>query len=523
MFKTFKISFKLKNTYRVNTILYGLKQIFLLKKLLPSNLYQNRSLKIIANILAVISEFFSAFSGKILYFIFMIMLPIGWLKPDVSMEEQAFLNILICLSVIGSLLNTYMFNPTKDKYYALILLNMNAKEYTLVNYFYSIIKILIGFGVLDTIYGLLYKFNWYVIVLIPFFVASIKLSIAAFDLLKYKRGGKNPNENKLSKFVWLIVALFLILAYLPVKLGYLLPNYFYVGIMITFILLGILSINVIVKFKDYRKLYKAILYESMSTIKSDGLNEILIEQSRNNIVNESGISSDKKGFHFLNELFIKRHRKILWKTSKYISIIIMVVIIITIALLMMFPSAKNNNILNSVSYLAFIMYSINRGSEFTRALFVNCDHSLLTYSFYKKPRYILDLFKIRLIEIIKINLMPAVLIGIGMCLIVYVSGGTSILNYMLCFMSVTSISVFFSIHYLIMYYLIQPYNINTEVKSGVYKIVMGLTYIFCYFLLKAKLSMLVFGTLSIIFSITYSLIGLIIIYNMAPKTFKIRN
>lgn len=35
MFKTLRISFSLRNTYRVNGILYSLKQIPLLKKILP--------------------------------------------------------------------------------------------------------------------------------------------------------------------------------------------------------------------------------------------------------------------------------------------------------------------------------------------------------------------------------------------------------------------------------------------------------------------------------------------------------
>ena len=39
MYKTWRISFALKNTYRVNTILYAFKQIPLVKRLLPETLY----------------------------------------------------------------------------------------------------------------------------------------------------------------------------------------------------------------------------------------------------------------------------------------------------------------------------------------------------------------------------------------------------------------------------------------------------------------------------------------------------
>ena len=47
MNKTLRISFSLKNTYRVNGILYSLKQIPLVKRLLPDSLYGVRELKIL--------------------------------------------------------------------------------------------------------------------------------------------------------------------------------------------------------------------------------------------------------------------------------------------------------------------------------------------------------------------------------------------------------------------------------------------------------------------------------------------
>lgn len=42
MNKTLKISFSLKNTYRVNGVLFSLKQIPLVKRLLPATLYQGK-------------------------------------------------------------------------------------------------------------------------------------------------------------------------------------------------------------------------------------------------------------------------------------------------------------------------------------------------------------------------------------------------------------------------------------------------------------------------------------------------
>lgn len=74
MNKTLKISFSLKNTYRVNGVLFSLKQIPLVKRLLPATLYQVKGLKIFANILSVLWEIVSVFLGKFLYFITMVCL-----------------------------------------------------------------------------------------------------------------------------------------------------------------------------------------------------------------------------------------------------------------------------------------------------------------------------------------------------------------------------------------------------------------------------------------------------------------
>ena len=67
--KTLRITFSLRNTYRVNNILYALKQIPLIGRILPETLYQERGLKILANVISVIWEIFSALAGKGIYFL----------------------------------------------------------------------------------------------------------------------------------------------------------------------------------------------------------------------------------------------------------------------------------------------------------------------------------------------------------------------------------------------------------------------------------------------------------------------
>lgn len=183
----------------------------------------------------------------------------------------------------------------------------------------------------------------------------------------------------------------------------------------------------------------------------------------------------------------------------------------------------NELVMTWLPYFAFIMYLINRGTGFTQALFMNCDHSLLTYSFYKQPGFILKLFQIRLREIMKINAVPALVIGMGLSLVLYVSGGTdNPLNYVVLIVSILAMSLFFSIHYLTVYYLLQPYTAGTEMKSGTYRIVMLLTYVVCYAMMHLRLPILVFGVACIAFCALYSIVACILVYKFAPQTFRLR-
>ena len=67
MISTFKAGFRLRNTYKANSVIYSLKQIPLIKKLLPDRLYASRGLKAFANVIAVLWEILSVFLGKFLY------------------------------------------------------------------------------------------------------------------------------------------------------------------------------------------------------------------------------------------------------------------------------------------------------------------------------------------------------------------------------------------------------------------------------------------------------------------------
>lgn len=525
MNKTLRISFALQNAYRVNTILYSIKQIPLIKRILPDSLYKVQGLKIFANVLSVLYEIGSTFAGKFIYMLLMLS-GISRMYAGVP-AKAAFLHILLFLTIIGVFANTFMFNPSRDKYYAIILMRMNAKEYTIVNYAYAILKSFVGFLPVIFFFGLPAGLNVVECILFPFFVVGLKIIYAAHSLRKYTKTRTTTNENRLGKLWWVATMVLLACAYGLPAVGIYVPSIVVVGIMAVSIVAGIISIPVILNFNQYYEMYQEILSYAMLQLDSSNTVAQTWQLNQKKISTDVNITSKRSGFEYLNELFIKRHQKILWRSSKRVALISLGLIMAVLLLFYLQPQFKartNELIMIFLPYFVFVMYMINRGTGFTSALFMNCDHSLLTYSFYKQPGQVLRLFSIRLREIVKINLLPAAVIGFGLAGILYASGGTdNPLNYVILVVSILCMSVFFSVHYLTIYYLLQPYSAGTEIKSGTYQIVLSVTYLVCFFFMRLRMPTLIFGGMTIVFCVLYCIVACVLVYKIAPKTFRLRS
>ena len=524
MIETFITSFKLQNTYRTNSIIYSLKQLPLIKRILPNSLYKNRGLKIFASIISILWEIINIFIGKIIYILLMIFTTLTWYHTN---QADTFIHLFVFLTLAGGVLNTYMLNPTKDKYYAIILMNIDARKYGLSNYYYQLIKLFVGFLPFTILFGMMLGVPLWIQIAIPFFVLAIKLIVMNYSIYKFKKTNKASNENLLNKFSWGFVGICLLLAYGLPAINITLNQTIFLYIFILALILGIVSLVKIHNFKDYRRMYKQILTESNVYVQEKVTGtQAIKDTSLKQIELDKNYTSNKSGFAYFHDLFVKRHRKILTTAVKKQSVVILLIIIAMIIGIQMnndFKIITNRILMVYLPYFVFIMYCINRSSSVTQAMFMNCDHSMLTYRIYRTPKVILGIFKERLKTLIKINLLPAVLMGGGLALLLYLSGGTdNPINYAILFVSIIAMSIFFSVHYLVMYYLLQPYNVNTEIKSSTYKVVQGLTYIVCWYMIQIQMPIFTFGIATIVFCIAYCLISLFLAYKYAPKTFKLR-
>ena len=523
MIDAFLTSFKLRNAYKTNSILYSLKSIPLVKKLLPDSLYASRGLKAFANVVSILMEIGSIFLGKALYLFLLVFLTAG-LMPDGA--PDAFVHILFFLTITGALLNTHMFNPTKDKYYAMILMRMDAREYTLSNYLYFLLKTAVGFLPFTLLFGLLSGISPLLCLLMPLFVCGMKLLYTVF-LLRSSRNGENVrSENLPTPVVWTGVALTLAAAYVPPALGFSMNEVLFAAFAVATVAAGVLALIYVMRFPAYRAFYRTLLTTNSLAMNTVNTTQIAMASYQKKIETDLSQTSQQSGYAYFNELFMKRHSKLLTKSAKKLTVFLLVVLAAAVGVCLFLPQAKeqiNRLMLTFLPYFLFIMYFVNRGRAITQAMFTNCDHSMLTYRFYRQPRVILSLFALRLKYIAAINLIPALVIALGLPLLLLLSGGTGQpLHYLLLFISIIAMSIFFSVHTLVMYYLLQPYNSQMETKSALYGVVNWITYFLCYLAVGKEISTLTFGIGITAFCILYVAAALLFAYRLAPRTFRLR-
>jgi hypothetical protein len=68
------------------------------------------------------------------------------------------------------------------------------------------------------------------------------------------------------------------------------------------------------------------------------------------------------------------------------------------------------------------------------------------------------------------------------------------------------------------------YNENKMSKYtwGAIALLLLIAYAACFFIMQVRMQIMLFGVMTIVFCVIYSIVASILIYRLAPKTFKLR-
>lgn len=543
MINTFLTSFKVSFATGGNTFIYFLKRIPLLGKAISDNLYKETKMKIVLGIICEIFSILGGFLKKGLYLGLVILGPSYLINHYLLKETNLlpeFLHIFFFLSfLVGTLSKPIIFDKHNKKAFDMIvLMRADAKEFYLVQLLFTRIMDFVCFTLPLMIIGNFVGLSTGKAVIIILELTAFRFIGEYFYVFIYEKTAKDFNGKDYNNDSFVISAI-IIVAFI---LAYALPAFgmainfdmilFNFAFIISSIIIGAISLVYLFRYRKYKAIAKKVLtMDSMisfeNIMKDAKFADVKVDEdkmSKECLDNE--IYKDKQGYEYLNALFFLRHKRIIARPIKTRIIIIGIGFIACVTVALFFPQSREKLtviIQNGAPVWVFIMYLMSTTERVCRAMFHNCDVSLLGYAFYREGKVILTNFTYRLRRIVFFNLIPAFVLCISLSLVLIISGASNlIIGTIPIFLCIICLSCFFSIHYLFMYYVLQPYTKNMEVKSPLFRIANGIVYLLCYISLQVKTPSLYFtyGVIGITF--VYMMVALFLTYRLAPKTFRLK-
>ena len=528
MFNTFVTTYKVSLTERFNSLVYFVKKIPLIGKKVPDKLYSITKGKEVLAWIWIILDILLSFIGKAIYLGIFIVIPTRFFLKDLDIAKTS-VQILFFLSFLfGPSINTSAMDKPERAFTMTRLMMVNTKKYYVSKMWFDRLK---EFLVFLPAMMLVYTPVRGLILMIEF--STLRFVFEGFYIFVFK---------KTKKYMPSIVWFNIVLAVISLCGAYLLPylniclnidTVLYNPLMIIILLcLGIWSFLYLKNYNEYNEINRFITnrgMENVAALKNSDLTFSDVQIEEKNIKStdlRSKKHENKEGYEYLNALFFERHKNILVKPIIIESVIIALISLAILIFIIVAPQHKSDVmklIAKTASIWVLVMYFISSSARICRAMFYNCDVSLLRYGYYREGKVILSGFKARVKRVVPMNLIPALEIVIFIIAIVIMCEGLGgVFDFMPMLLSIICLSVFFSIHHMFLYYLLQPYTTDFNIKSPVFNFMNFAVYAISYGCMKLDGTSYKFSIGVIIITLMYVVVGLIATFVYAPKTFKVK-
>ena len=235
------------------------------------------------------------------------------------------------------------------------------------------------------------------------------------------------------------------------------------------------------------------------------------------------------GWPYLQALFFRRHRRMLYKPVKIVLAIVAGVTVVGAGVLLFLRGEETAETFNLVPlclpYCVFFMYFMDNsvGTRICKAMFYNCDLAMLKYPWYRQGDVVLKNFLLRFTRLCGANLALSGAVCVMFTVLTLCAGGRPALGEYLVFMAaILCLGVFFAVHCLGMYYLFQPYTSDLQVKNPFFSAINFAVYIVCYMCIQIRSTPSWFALLVLAVTVAYSAVILALVYRRAPRTFRVK-
>lgn len=526
---------------QVNVLLYYVRKLPLVGEKIPYRLYGETDIKKAIGAIPVVFSVIGAFVGTFLYFLLMIKLPANWIqgfweKEGIFVDQKAVMVYLFLIFSFlpGSFLVSNLTEGAKKDYVLLHVMRIPAAQHYRSK---MVLK-----GVKDTICFLV-PLLWFGFgAESALFVVSLFFTryIGHAGILQHYR----HSEKKGKKVFWKSLGKTFLMFGIILALGYgvaaAVPRLFFdryvmaeVVVFLSFTLVGMFCFSKVWKYGGYTIFAKKMVSLKDFLEQDDAVKEARAAdvQIQDKDISKEELRSrkyeEKEGYDYLNAIFFERHKRIVSRAVKSRIIIILAVGLIgAVALLFVGEQMKQKTfeaMTQMMPVMVFVMYLESTGRRICKAMFFNCDISLLKYGYYREADAILKNFKIRLRKLLMLDAVPAAIIC-GMILLWTLLCGEILAVWKVIPLMAGSLllSAFFCLFHLFMYYITQPYTEEKTVKSPIFSVVNALVYFGCYLCLQIQTGSWLFTLGVLAVTIIFIPLSYFCVFRFAPKTFKIR-
>lgn len=526
---------------QVNVLLYYVRKLPLVGEKIPYRLYGETDIKKAIGAIPVVFSVIGAFVGTFLYFLLMIKLPANWIqgfweKEGIFVDQKAVMVYLFLIFSFlpGSFLVSNLTEGAKKDYVLLHVMRIPAAQHYRSK---MVLK-----GVKDTICFLV-PLLWFGFgAESALFVVSLFFTryIGHAGILQHYR----HSEKKGKKVFWKSLGKTFLMFGIILALGYgvaaAVPRLFFdryvmaeVVVFLSFTLVGMFCFSKVWKYGGYTIFAKKMVSLKDFLEQDDAVKEARAAdvQIQDKDISKEELRSrkyeEKEGYDYLNAIFFERHKRIVSRAVKSRIIIILAVGLIgAVALLFVGEQMKQKTfeaMTQMMPVMVFVMYLESTGGRICKAMFFNCDISLLKYGYYREADTILKNFKIRLRKLLMLDAVPAAIIC-GMILLWTLLCGEILAVWKVIPLMAGSLllSAFFCLFHLFMYYITQPYTEEKTVKSPIFSVVNALVYFGCYLCLQIQTGSWLFTLGVLAVTIIFIPLSYFCVFRFAPKTFKIR-
>ena len=526
---------------QVNVLLYYVRKLPLVGEKIPYRLYGETDIKKAIGAIPVVFSVIGAFVGTFLYFLLMIKLPANWIqgfweKEGIFVDQKAVMVYLFLIFSFlpGSFLVSNLTEGAKKDYVLLHVMRIPAAQHYRSK---MVLK-----GVKDTICFLV-PLLWFGFgAESALFVVSLFFTryIGHAGILQHYR----HSEKKGKKVFWKSLGKTFLMFGIILALGYgvaaAVPRLFFdryvmaeVVVFLSFTLVGMFCFSKVWKYGGYTIFAKKMVSLKDFLEQDDAVKEARAAdvQIQDKDISKEELRSrkyeEKEGYDYLNAIFFERHKRIVSRAVKSRIIIILAVGLIgAVALLFVGEQMKQKTfeaMTQMMPVMVFVMYLESTGGRICKAMFFNCDISLLKYGYYREADAILKNFKICLRKLLMLDAVPAAIIC-GMILLWTLLCGEILAVWKVIPLMAGSLllSAFFCLFHLFMYYITQPYTEEKTVKSPIFSVVNALVYFGCYLCLQIQTGSWLFTLGVLAVTIIFIPLSYFCVFRFAPKTFKIR-